>query len=311
MKTRFNKKQLTVLEKIDELISEMKRCELEHDKQIILDLCLHGESVLEIYFEYETKKISENLFEMVSEIASNLDEEFEDFEEKEIFMSQIIYSSLDRYTNSYKLSIIRTFYQDNKTGKYANLIIDVLKESQFISAKHNHVYVNHNVLEIIMISGANSFYDEFGIHKDEFHEEFIKACENFHNQFKADYPEMNEFIGSSYNYFKNKGNGTRNFIRKIINNITKYLEIEVKRQPIFIDLIKHKNRNQEVILSICLGKKLGKYVYGDSYVLKNDFRKSELKKIATEIECIINMTDSNFDLGFVLDVVEEKLGIAA
>ena len=313
MRTKFSKKQIEILEKIDEIISEIRHCELKYDKEIILDLCLNGELVLDFYYENESEKISENLIEMISELAIKLDEMFQDFEEKEMFVFDIIYMCLDRFVNDYKLSIIRSFYKENKTGKYANLIINVLKEAQFIDKNLNHVYVNHNILEMIMLYGADSFHDQFGIRTEELHKEFILACVDFQNQFKKDYPLMREFNGMNLNYFDKNGIGTRNFIRKIINNITKYLDIEVKRMPIFIDL-KQDTRSfkKTIYLRVFVGKRnSGRFVFQHQYDLGKNLKKSEISQIILEVEKIVNHTKPNYDLEDLLDALEEKLGIAA
>ena len=313
MKTKFSKKQVEILEVIDEIITEMRKCELKYDKEILLKLSLHGETVLDFYYENEFENISEDLFEMISDMTINLDEEFQKFEEKEIFMNDIIYNCLVRYMNDYKLSIIRSFYKENKTGKYANLIINILKEAQFIDKNLNHVYVNHNILEMIMMRGADSFYDQFGVQTEELHNEFILACLEFQNQFKKDYPLMREFNGMNLNYFDKNGIGTRNFIRKIINNITKYLDIEVKRMPIFIDL-KQDTRSfkKTIYLRVFVGKRnSGRFVFQHQYDLGKNLKKSEISQIILEVEKIVNHTKPNYDLEDLLDALEEKLGIAA
>lgn len=313
MRTKFSKKQVEILEQVNEIITELRECELIYDKEIVLDLCLNGESVLDFHFENEFEKISEELIEMIYEIALNLDEEFEKFEEKEIFMIDIIYNCLVKYMNDYKLNLIRCLYQENKTGKYANLIINVLKEAQFIDKNLNHVYVNHNILEMIMMYGADSFYDQFGVQTEELHNEFIFACLEFQNQFKKDYPLMREFNGMNLNYFDKNGLGTRNFIRKIINNITKYLDIEVKCKPIFIDLKQDtRSLKKTIYLRVFIGKRnSGRLIFRHQYDLGKNLKKSEISQVIFEVEKIVNNTKPNSDLEYLLDSLEEKLGVAA
>lgn len=314
MRTKFSKKQIEILEKIDGIILEMKLCALDCDREIILDLCLHGEMILDFYYEDESENISEELIEMISEITYNLDELFQSYDEKENFIKDLIYNCLDKYMNNYILGYLKTTYKENKTGRYANLIINVLKEAQFIDKKINHVYVNHNILEMIMLFGQNCFYDEFGVNTIDLHKKFILACNDFHNQFKKDYPLMLEYSNEGLNYFAKTNCGVRRFIRNTINNIVKYLEIEIKKLPIFITLSKNKrNGNNKVNLNIYIGKKCGKFVYGDTFIVDKKIKKLDLKKITSEIEEVINSSDSMFDidLDFVLNIVEGKLGIAA
>jgi hypothetical protein len=310
MRTKLKKSQIETLVRIDEIIDELYANDLNYDKSILIDFCLLGEQCLEFYFE--DVEISDNLFEMISELKSLLDSKFIQNQNREDFVVDIIYNYLNNFMNDNTLDILSKLYKSNKTGTYANLIINVLKEAQFIDKKLYNVYVNNNILEMIMLYGEDCFYDEFGVGANDLHKKFILACNNFHNQFKEDYPLMLEYGKKGLNYYAKTNCGVKRFIRNIINNIVKYLVIEVKKQPIFINLDKNKKSyNNNIYLCICIGKKFGKCVYRDSYELDKEFKKSELKKIASEIEEIINSVDSKFDLDFVLDVVEEKLGIAA
>lgn len=306
MRTRLTNIQIETLVRIDEIIGELYANDLNYDKSILIDFCLLGEQCLEFYFE--DVEIADNLLEMISELKSLLDSKFTQNQNREDFVVDIIYNYLNNFINDNMLDILKKQHE----GIYANLIINVLKEAQFIDKKLNHVYVNHNILEMIMLYGGNCFYDEFGVGANDLHKKFILACNNFHNQFKEDYPLMLEYGKKGLNYYLKTNSSIKRFIRDTINNIVKYLVIEEKKQPIFINLIKRKDSlAHEVSLGVCIGKRFGKYVYGDSYIVYKNFKKSELKKITSEIEEIINSVDSEFDLDFVLNVVEEKLGVAA
>lgn len=310
MRTKLKKSQIETLVRLNKIIYELSANEMDYDKSILIDLCLIGESCLEFYFEDFV--ISDDLSEMISELNSILESKFNQNEVREDFVVDIIYNYLDKFMNDYKLDIIKMQYKENKTGKYANLIIDVLKEAQFIDKKLNHVYVNHNVLEMIMLSGENCFYDKFGVGTNDLHKKFILACNNFHNQFKEDYPSMLEYGMEDINYYTKTNSSVRTFIRKIITSIVINLVIEVKKQPIFISLNKEqKGITHEICIDVFIGKKYGKLAFRGSYVLDKKFKKSDLKKITSKIEKEINSVDSEFDLDFVLDVVEEKLGFVA
>lgn len=52
-------------------------------------------------------------------------------------------------------------------------------------------------------------------------------------------------------------------------------------------------------------------MYGDLYILNKRLKKADIKRITSQVEGIINSVDSEFDLDFVLNVVEEKLGVTA
>jgi hypothetical protein len=310
MRTRLTNIQIETLVRIDEIIDELYANDLNYDKSILIDFCLLGEQCLEFYFE--DVEISDNLFEIISELKSLLDSKFIQNQNREDFVVDIIYNYLNNFINDNTLDILSKLYKSNKTGTYANLIINVLKEAQFIDKKLNNVYVNNNILEMIMLYGEDCFYDEFGVGANDLHKKFILACNNFHNQFKEDYPLMLEFGKKGLNYYAKTNCGVKRFIRNIINNIVKYLVIEVKKQPVFISLNKEqKGFTHEICIDVFIGKKYGKLAFRGSYVLDKKFKKSDLKKITSEIEEVINSVDSEFDLDFVLDVVEEKLGVAA
>lgn len=319
MKTKLNKIQTETLVRLEEIIyeihinkknAEMCLNKLEYNKSTLIDMCLIGEPCLE--FHFDEIEISEHLPIMISELNIFINSKFNQNKDREDFVIDILYNHLDNFLNIVKLNTIRTKFKDNKTGKYANLIINVLKEAQFIDKKLNHVYVNHNVLEMIMLSGENCFYDKFGVGTNDLHKKFILACNNFHNQFKEDYPSMLEYGMEDINYYTKTNFSVRTFIRKIITSIVINLAIEVKKQPIFISLNKEqKGITHEICIDVFIGKKYGKLAFRGSYVLDKKFKKSDLTKIASKIEKEINSVDSEFDLDFVLDVVEEKLGVAA
>lgn len=313
MKIKFSKKQIEIIEQIDDIVSEMRRCELDYDKEIIIDLCMYGEVILELYYDDVYDDISDNLMEMIIEINLKLDELFQGFEERENFIKDIIYDCLDRFVNNYILGYIRTTYKENKTGKYADLIINVLKEAQFIDKTLSHVYVNHNFLEQIMIYGVNAFYDEFGVNVNQLHDELIIACNTFQNQFEKDFPSMKKFNGKYINYIDDIGFGTRMFIRNIINNITKYLYIETKPLPIYIDLNQITcSSNKTIYLKVFIGqRKFGRFIYQHQFKIKSKIKKSVLNNIVFEVENQINNGIAEYNLDYLLDVLEEKLGVAA
>jgi hypothetical protein len=320
MKTKLTNIQTETLDRLVEIIyeihinkknAEMCLNKLNYDKTTLIDICLKGEACLGFYFD--AIEISLNLVKKTSELKSYINTKFHENKDKEDFVIDILYNHLDNFLNVVKLNTISPKFKDNKTGKYAALIINVLKEAQFIDKNLNHVYVNHNILEMIMLTGENCFYDEFGVNKNDLHKKFILACNNFHDQFKEDYPNLLKYNDKyKLKYYDKLGIGVRNFIRRIISQIVFCLKIEKKNKPIFIDITKSRANNNEVSVRICLGKRtFGKYLYGDLYILNKRLKKADIKRITSQVEGIINSVDSEFDLDFVLNVVEEKLGVAA
>lgn len=215
-------------------------------------------------------------------------------------------NSIRNAKNQSILNQLKKETYSKKEGIYARLIINVLEEANKFSNKLSNVYVNHNIIERILLNENLSFiYDEFGRSIDEFSPKFIKACKELNSQFSSDYPSAHLYTKDyNRNYYTSLGFGTRIFMRKIINYITQYLNIEVKHQPIFISLTKNNNDN-DLFLSYYSGKRYGKIFYRDILIVDRKFKKTELKQLQSEIEAIINRNIYEFE--DILGIVDEKI----
>jgi|GEM_PF-3635465 len=203
-----------------------------------------------------------------------------------------------------------------REGIYAQLIINVLEEANKFDEKLSNVYVNHNIIEMILLNEDLSFcYDYFGRSTDEFNPKFIKACKKLNKQFSSDYPKAHLYTKDYKTcYYLSIGFGVRMFMRKVITKVTSNLKIEVKKQPFFVTLEKDKYDAKKIFFSLYMGKLYGKCVFDDEFNVDRKLKKAELIKFQNEIEKLINILengDNEYELDDILDIVEEKLNAVA
>ena len=190
--------------------------------------------------------------------------------------------------NKFLLNGMRNASYTKKEGIYAQLIIQVMKEANKFDRKLDNVYVNHNILESILLTDSLDayFHDNFGRSKGEFSSKFLKACYELKEQFDSDYPQArkrNEEHESLY--YTPVCFGVRAFMRKIISRIVFPLRIKVKVQPIFVSLdIYNKG-----ILSISWysGKKHGHHFLQYDFEMSRKLNKLELKFLEDQINQVI------------------------
>lgn len=194
-------------------------------------------------------------------------------------------------------------------GKYAQLIINVLEEANKFDEKLSNVYVNHDVIEMILLNeNFLFFHDYFGRYIDEFSLKFLKACSKLNKQFTSDYPEVN-FYSKEY-YYSRFGFGVRMFMRKVINKVTSNLKIEVKTQPLFVLLEENITDEKIINFSLFMGKRNGKYVFGGKLIVGRKLKKIELNKFQNKIESAINIlerSNDEYELEEIIEILEEKL----
>ena len=174
-----------------------------------------------------------------------------------------------------------------KTGIYSLLIIDVLEEANKLPKNVDNVFVDHNVLEAIILDQHLFFlHDFFGRSKSEFPESFLKACFTVSNQFANDYLNGSDSKMDNYKfYYGAKGFGTKLFIRSVIENITRPLFIETKEQPIYVTL-----SNDTICGEPCLwigwyiGKRHGKNVLNTQHTLIKKISEKKLLQLQNKIE---------------------------
>lgn len=177
--------------------------------------------------------------------------------------------------------------KDSYTKKeeiYAHLIIQVMEEANKFDEKIDNVYVNHNIIESILLTDSLDTYlhDTFGRSKKEFSLEFIIACNKLKERFDSDYShakKRNEKYVSSY--YTNSCFAVRTFIRKIISKIVFPLDIEVKVQPIFVSL----NTFKEGVLNVAWykGQKHGYYFMQEDFDISRKLKKAEITLLENEI----------------------------
>lgn len=171
-----------------------------------------------------------------------------------------------------------------KEGIYAQLIIQVMEEANKFDKKLDNVFVNHNIIESILLTNSVTtyFHDNFGRCEDEFSSEFLKACNELKNQFNSDYQNAIKYNEKYIKlYYTSICFGARIFMRKIISRIVFPLNIEVKVQPIFVSLSVFK----EGLLNIAWfsGKKHGHYFLQDDFPMTRKPSKSELRLLENQI----------------------------
>ena len=198
-----------------------------------------------------------------------------------------------------------------KEGVYAQLIINVLDESNKFSRKLSNVYVNHNIIEMILLDETLCFlHYEFGRDKDEFCPKFIKACEALNKQFNKDYPNANDYTGDyKKNYYKKSFFGVRIFMRKINSKITFPLQINSKVKSYFVSLDNSEEQG-EICLSISWykGKRYGHNFLNEDYSIDRKLTKSEILKLQTEIELIANLNHEGcIDYDVVQEIIDNFL----
>lgn len=203
-----------------------------------------------------------------------------------------------------------------REGIYAQLIINVLEEANKFDETLSNVYVNHNIIEMILLKeDLFFFYDYFGRSIYGFKPKFIEACEKLNKQFSSDYPKAHLYTKDYKTYYyTSNGFGVRMFMRKVISKITNNLKIEVKKQPFFVTLEIDKRDAKKIFFSLYKGCQYGKYVFVDEFNVDRKLKKAELIKFQNEIEKSINILengDNEYELDDILDIVEEKLNAVA
>ena len=222
---------------------------------------------------------------------------------------------MNQNKNFKNLVIINQLKKETYTKKhseYALLILDILEEANKFNKNLSNVYVNHIIIENILLDEyLYFFHDFFGRSINEFSPKFKNACNKLNKKFRSDYPEANLYCKKPFrkHYYTNKGFGTRVFIRKVILSITNQLNIEVVKQPIFISIQSEQNDCEKLFFGLYSGKRHGNYLYGDTLTVGRKFNKAELSKLQKEIETIINKNPCDFDE--TLDIIEEKIYSAA
>ncbi len=101
-----------------------------------------------------------------------------------------------------------------KEGIYAHLIIQVMEEANKFDKKLDNVYVNHNIIESMLLDfNVESFLsDTFGRREEEFSPEFITACNKLKEQFDLDYPHAESFVNNRTLYYTPMCFGVRTFM---------------------------------------------------------------------------------------------------
>lgn len=213
--------------------------------------------------------------------------------------------------NNAILNKMRNESYTQKEGVFAQLIINVLDESNKFSRKLSNVYVNHNIIEMILLDETLCFlHYEFGRDKDEFCPKFIKACEALNKQFNKDYPNANDYTGDyKKNYYKKSFFGVRIFMRKINSKITFPLQIKPIVQSYFASLDNSEERG-EISLSMgwYIGKRYGHNFLNEDYSIDRKLTKSEILKLQTKIETAVNQNHEELiDCNVVQEIIDTFL----
>lgn len=170
-----------------------------------------------------------------------------------------------------------------KEGIYAHLIINVLEEANKFDETLDNVYVNHNIIEGILLSDSVLYYlhDTFGRYEDEFSKKFLTACSKLKEQFESDYPQANSRVDRKILYYTSMGFGIKSFMRKVISKIVFPLDIEIKVQPIFVVL----NIFDKGTLNVAWysGKKHGYYFMQEEFEISRKLKKAEMIMLESEI----------------------------
>ena len=216
--------------------------------------------------------------------------------------------------NNVILNKMRNESYTKKEGVYAQLIINVLDESNKFSKKLSNVYVNHNIIEKILLNEDMCLFlrYEFGRSKDEFPPKYIKAWEVLNKQFNKDYPKASDYTADKeVNYYTVEYFGVRIFMRKVINKITFSLQIKPIEQSYFTSLC-----NTEVGGEIRLamgwysGKRYGNNFLNEYYSIDRKLTKSEILKLQTEIDLIANLNHKELiDYIVVQEIIDNFLKI--
>lgn len=172
-----------------------------------------------------------------------------------------------------------------KEGIYAHLIIQVMKAANKFDKKLDNVYVDHNIIESILLTDSLDTYlhDNFGRSKGEFSSEFLKACDELKKQFDFDYPQAKKRNEKYVHlYYTPVCFGVRTFMRKVISKIVFPLGIKSKVQPIFVSL----KMFRDGILNVAWykGKKHGYYFMGEDYMILRNLSESEMILLENQID---------------------------
>jgi hypothetical protein len=207
--------------------------------------------------------------------------------------------------NNAILNKMRNESYTKKEGVYAQLIINVLDESNKLSRKLSNVYVNHNIIEKMLLNKDMYFlHDYFGRSENEFSPAFIKASKALNKQFNKDYPKASGYTADyRTNYYTNDFFGVRVFMRKVILKIIVPLKIKSIVQPNFVSL-SNTERNGKTLLWMhwYSGKRQGNYMMNEEYSIDRKLTKSEILKLQTKIETAANL---NHEEIIDCDVVQE------
>lgn len=193
-------------------------------------------------------------------------------------------NSNKRLTNQLLLTEMKNESYTRKEGVYANLLINVLEEANKFNKTLDYVFINHNIIESILLSNSLNEYlhDTFGRSEEEFPSRFIKACEELKEQFNSDYPHVNKYNEKHVKlYYTAICFGVKTFMRKVISRIVFPLDIQVKAQPLFVRLAIYRDG----ILNIAWekGKKGGYYLMQDDCEISRNLSKSEIKLLEDQI----------------------------
>lgn len=199
-----------------------------------------------------------------------------------------------------------------KEGIYANLLINVLEEANKFNKTLDYVFINHNIIESILLSNSLNEYlhDTFGRSEEEFPSKFIKACEELKEQFNSDYPHANKYNEKHVKfYYAAICFGVKTFMRKVISKIVFPLDIEVKAQPIFVKL----NIFEEGALNIAFyrGKKYGYYFMQADFEISKKMKKTEIASLENHINEVIKSYGYEFEefeeLAEIIDTLITKV----
>lgn len=218
--------------------------------------------------------------------------------------------------NSNKKSMVQAMLNEmknasytKKEGIYARLIIQVMEEANKFDKKLDNVFVNHNIIESILLSDSLGTYlhDTFGRSEEEFSSEFLKACDELKKQFDLDYSNASKYNEKYVKlYYTSTCFGVRTFMRKIISRIVFPLGIETKVQPIFVSL----NAFKEDMLNIAWfrGKKHGYYFLQDDFPMTRKPSKSELRLLENQINETLKVHVSEVEeFDELMDIVDSLL----
>ncbi len=200
-----------------------------------------------------------------------------------------------------------------KEGIYANLIINVLEEANKFDESINNVYVDHNIIELILMYDflSTCLSDIFGRNEEEFSPEFIKACNELKKQFDSDYPNASEYNEKCINlYYTSSCFGVRTFMRKVISKIVFPLGIKAKVQPLFVSLEIHTDG----ILNIAWekGKKGGTYVMQDDCEISRNLTESEMRLLEDQINEAIRLNGHEvLEFDDLADIIDAFVAQAA